>query len=106
MSSTNPRCSFQIRGVIYQSVGCKLLNRPKQTQKRSQAKHIFACSSRYNDLTFYEKKFPLHNPFKYLHFTIHIYLNAALDSLRVKTVTQNTERNRIIGRMRLVKEGF
>ena len=47
MSSTNPQCSLQIRGVIYQS---------------AIRKYVFACSSRYNDLTFYEKKIS--------HFTI------------------------------------
>ena len=69
--STNPRCSLLICGVIYQSAGVnywfadKKLKCPKQTQKGPKPKIFFARSSRYNDLTFYEKKFPLHNPFKY-----------------------------------------
>ena len=33
-------------------------------KKVPSQKYVFASSSRYNDLTFYEKKFPLHNPFK------------------------------------------
>ena len=34
-------------------------------KKVPSQKYGFACSSRYDDLTFYEKKnFPLHNPFK------------------------------------------
>ena len=36
-------------------------NRP---QKGPKPNYYFARSSRYNDPTFYEKNFPLHNPFK------------------------------------------
>ena len=46
MLSTNPRCSLQIRGLIYQSAGVKYwsaekIKCSKQTQNRSQAKNMF-----------------------------------------------------------------
>ena len=71
MSSTDPRCSLQIRGVIYQYPWVSITDPRKKIKmlqtdpkKVPSQKYIFACSSRYNNLTFYEKKFPLHNPFK------------------------------------------
>ena len=62
MSSTNLRCSLQIRGVIYQSAGVNYWSAEKNQMLKTDPKkvlslkYVFACSSRYNDLTFYEKK--------------------------------------------------
>ena len=72
ISSTNPRCSLQIRGVIYKSAGVnywsaeKNLNAQNRPKKGPKPKICFARSSWYNNLTFYEKKkFPLHNPLRF-----------------------------------------
>ena len=36
----------------------------KTNPKMVKRQFYFACLSRYNNPTFYKKKFPLHNPFK------------------------------------------
>ena len=59
MSSTNPRCSLQIRGVIYQSLGVNYWSAEKNKMLKTDPKKV--PSQKYG-FAFYEKKIS--------HFTI------------------------------------
>ena len=61
---TGPRCRLLIRDVIYKSAGVNYWSAEKiqmlktDPKKVPRPKFVFARSSWYNDLTFYEKKIP------------------------------------------------
>ena len=53
---TGPRCRLLICDAVYKSPRKKNKMLKTDQKKVPSQKYVFACSSRYNDLTFYEKK--------------------------------------------------
>ena len=69
----NPRCHLLVRwGQLL--IRWKKWNGQNRPKKCSKPNFLFARSSRYNCQTFYEKNFPLHNPFKGPLFYIVKYI--------------------------------